>query len=131
MAAPKQGSMSGADVLPKYNWGLGMNDEMMESDRGGWVTSVEMVTGGQAFDWYCFGGLEVGNPYDMDPMGEVRDNKTFEGGDGPQALGPSSMMGSQGGAGSQEGGSVMEVGGGKTMRSAPQTYTKFSNRAEK
>lgn len=130
MAAPKQGSMSGADVLPKYNWGLGMNDEMMESDRGGFVTSVEMVTGGQAFDWYCFGGLEVGNPYDMDPMGEVRDNQTFSGGDGPQALG--SIGGaSTGSAGSQDGGGVVDMGGGKTARQAPQTYTKFSNRSEK
>jgi len=126
--ALKQGVQSGADVLPSYNWGLGMNEEVMDSDRGGWVTSVEMLTGGVAHDWYCFGGLEVGNQYDMDPMGEERDMTTFNGSDdGPQALGNVGMMAAGGGAGKQAGAVVKEVGG-KTMREEPQTYTRYSKR---
>jgi hypothetical protein len=128
MAAPKQGSMSGADVLPKYNWDLGVNEDVMDSDRGGWVTSVEMLTGGQAYDWYCFGGLEVGNQYDMDPMGEERTETTFNSSDdGPQALGHVGMMAAGGGAGKQAGAVATDVGG-KTRREEPQTYTRYGKR---
>lgn len=126
--ALKQGMQSGADVLPKYNWDLGVNDEVMDSDRGGFVTSVEMITGGQAYDWDCFGGLEVGNQYDMDPMGEERDMTTFNSGEmGPQALGNVGMMAAGGSVGKQAGAVVKEVGG-KTMREEPQTYTRYSKR---
>ena len=128
MAAPKQGSMSGADVLPKYNWDLGVNEEVMDSDRGGFVTSVNMITGGQAYDWDCFGGLEVGNQYDMDPMGEERTETTFNSSaDGPEAMGSVGMLGAQGGAGKQSG-AVATIGGGKTVREEPQTYTRYGKR---
>lgn len=128
MTAPKQGMQSGADVLPKYNWDLGVNDEMMASDRGGWVTSTEMLTGGVAHDWYCFGGLEVGNQYDLDPMGEERTETTFNSAeDGPQALGSIGMLGAGGAPGSQEG-ALVKTEGGKTMREGPQTYTRYGKR---
>lgn len=126
----KQGSQSGADVLPKYNWGLGMNDEMMDHDRGGFTTSTEMLTGGVSHEWYCFGGLEVGNPYDLDPMGEERTDATFNKSEsGPYALGGMGSMASEGSAGKQEGGAVVSGQGGRTMQSAPQTYTKYSKRS--
>ena len=129
MATPKQGMQSGADVLPKYNWGLGMNEEVMDSDRGGWVTSTEMVTGGVAHDWYCFGGLEVGNQYDLDPMGEERTETTFNSSpEGPEALGNVGMMAAAGDAGEQAGAVVREVGG-KTVRQEPQTYTRYNRRS--
>lgn len=126
----KQGSQSGADVLPKYNWGLGMNDEMMDHDRGGFTTSTEMLTGGVAMEWDCYSNLEVGSPYSMDPMGEERQNATFNTGEyGPQPSGSFGSSGAEGAAGKQEGGAVVSAQGGRTMQSAPQTYTKYSKRS--
>lgn len=126
----KQGSQSGADVLPKYNFDLGVNDEMMEHDRGGWTTSVAMITGGEAHEWDAFGGLEVGNQYSMDPMGEQRTEATFNSGEyGPQPFGSLNSSGASGAAGKQEGGAVVSAQGGRTMQGAPQTYTKYSKRS--
>jgi hypothetical protein len=126
--ALKQGMQSGADVLPKYNWGLGMNEEMMDGDRGGWVTSTEMITGGQACEWDAFGGLEVGNQYDMDPMGEERTETTFNSGEyGPQALG--SVGGASGGSAGKQPGPIASDGG-KTFNTAPQNYSRSSKRGE-
>ena len=126
--AMKQGMQSGASVLPKYNWDLGVNEEMMERDRGGFTTDVAMLTGGVAHEWDAFGGLEVGNQYDMDPMGEERTETTFNSGEyGPQALG--SIGGASEGAAGSQPGPVVKLQGGKSMNTAPQNYTMYSKRS--
>jgi hypothetical protein len=120
--ARKFGLQDGTSYLPKYNWGIGMNDDVAYNDRSGYTTSVEMVTGGQAADWYCFGGLEVGNQYDLDPMGEERQKTTFEESDeGPEAMGHIGMLTTET-AGMQP--TEALVGDGKRVDiSSPQNYT--------
>lgn len=68
---------SGWDYLPRYNWTPGMNDDLAYADRAGYNTSVEALTSGHPSDWGDFGSLEVGGPYEMDPMGEDREKMTF------------------------------------------------------
>jgi len=59
----------------------GMNPGQMESDRKkGWHTTPNMLTEGEHHDLFDGGGPEVGNPYDIDPMGEEYHDVTFVGG---------------------------------------------------
>src|SRR5260370_31535168 len=87
----KFGLQSGTSYLPKYNWEMGMNDDLAYEDRAGWQTSVAMLTGGVPMDWDDLGALEVGNQYDHDPMGEERSMATFSEGV-PRAMGKIGMM---------------------------------------
>ncbi len=113
---------SGTEYLPAYNWEPGMNDDVMLSDRAGYTTSVEMLTGGAPHEWDMFGGPEVGNQYDLDPMGEERGMTTFSM-DDPKANGHIGMMAAEGGA-SRDGGSPAMTVGGKSTDLAPQTYNR-------
>ena len=112
---------SGKDYLPTYNWSVGMNDDVAYQDRAGWQTSVEMLTGGSPAEWDAYGGLEVGNQYDMDPMGEERDMTTFnDGAMGPQAHGHIGIMAGEGFTPMQP--TQRTVGGKNVDLMAPQTY---------
>lgn len=117
--AGKFGLKDGTEYLPRYNWGLGMNDDLAYADRAGWQTSVAMLTGGQPMDWDDLGALEVGNQYDLDPMGEDRGMTTFSD-DVPRAMGHVGMMTAEGGAPMQA--ADTEVSGKRVNLSTPQTY---------
>jgi hypothetical protein len=111
---------SGVDYLPSYNWAPGMNDDLAYADRAGYNTSVPMLTTGEPRDWNDFGSLEVGGMYDMDPMGEMRDDATFSETD-PVAMGSIGKLGTE--ASGMQDGAVSEVGpGSKKMNLSPQTY---------
>jgi hypothetical protein len=112
---------AGTDYLPSYNWEIGMNDDLAYADRAGWETSVEMLTGGSAHDWDVFGGLEVGNQYDLDPMGEERAMTTFSK-DDPKAKGHIGAAAAEGGAGMQDNANYVTTTGGKKMATGPQNY---------
>ena len=113
---------SGVDYLPHYNWEIGMNDDLAYSDRAGWTTSVEMVTTGVPMEWFAFGGLEVGNQYDLDAMGETRKKTTFADND-PEADGDHIGMASlEVGAGMQDNAHYVTTTGGKKMAEGPQNY---------
>ena len=122
--AGKFGMKDGSEYLPKYNWEIGMNDDLAYSDRAGWQTSTEMLTGGKPMDWLELSGLEVGpDPYENDPMGEDRTMMTFSTGV-PNATGKIGLMGAEGGASMQAGAST--TSGGKSVNlSTPQTYNKI------
>lgn len=120
--AGKFGLLDGTSYLPKYNWSTGMNDELAYSDRAGWQTSIAMLTGGQPMDWDELGALEVGNQYDLDPMGEERGKTTFSD-DVPRAMGHIGMMTTESGGGMQE--TDVTVGGKRVNLSTPQTYNKI------
>jgi len=112
---------SGVDYLPDYNWEIGMNDDLAYSDRAGWTTSVEMLTTGSAHEWDMFGGLEVGNQYDLDAMGEERQHTTFSQGD-PKAAGHIGGASMEAGAGMQDNANYVTTTGGKKMATGPQNY---------
>lgn len=111
---------SGADYLDAYNWEPGMNDDLAYADRAGYQTSVEMLTTGRPEDWSMFGGPEVGNQYDLDPMGEERSMTTFSHGD-PSAHGHIGVAGAEGAVSPQ---STETTTGGKRVASAPQNYSR-------
>lgn len=115
--ALKDGTM----YLPKYNWDAGMNDDLAYADRAGYNTSVEMVTSGSPHDWGDFGTLEVGPPYEMDPMGEDRSMMTFP---AENAKGHIGMATTE--SASQQG-TQRTVGGGKAVElEDPQTYNSIA-----
>jgi hypothetical protein len=122
--AGKYGMKDGTEYLPKYNWEIGMNDELQNADRAGWQTSVEMLTGGKPMEWDDLGGLEVGpTSYEHDPMGEDRTMMTFSSGE-PRAVGKIGMMEMESSAPMQEG--ATRTSGGKSVNlSTPQTYNKI------
>lgn len=124
MADGKFAMKDGTEYLPKYTWTEGMNDDLAYSDRAGWTTSMEMLTGGVAHDWTDFGSLEVGNQYDLDAMGEERSMTTFAEGDGPMAKSHIGMMSMEDGAGMQDNAnySTLSGPGGKKVAMAPQNY---------
>lgn len=111
----------GTQYLPKYNWEMGMNDDLCYEDRAGWETSMEMLTGGVAHEMFDYGSLEVGGQYELDPMGEERSHTTFSQGD-PRAMGHIGMAAMEGGAGMQDGADYMTTTGGKRVAMAPQNY---------
>ena len=111
----------GTQYLAPFNWEIGMNDDLAYSDRAGWTTSVEMVTTGVPVDMFTLGGLEVGNNYDLDPMGEDRSMTTFNQND-PMAKGMIGMQGREVGAGMQDNASYVTTTGGKKMAEGPQNY---------
>jgi hypothetical protein len=111
---------SGAEYLPAYNHEIGMNDDVAMSDRAGWTTSTEMLCGGRGEEYDMFGGLEVGNQYDLDVMGEDRSMTTFSSGT-PEMKGKVGMMGMAGAPGMQ---STQRTSGGKNVDlESPQTYS--------
>lgn len=109
----------GTKYLPRYNWAYGMNDEVAYQDRVTFATSTEMLTTGVAEDWYVFGSLEVGGAYDLDPAGEMRDDKTFAQ-DDPKAAGQIGMLATAGGSPQ---GTMSLVGDGKKVAAAAQNYS--------
>lgn len=112
---------SGTDYLPRYNWEIGMNDDVAYSDRAGWTTSVEMLTGGRPENWEAFGGLEVGNQYDLDPMGEQRTMSTFSNdAEGPAVSGHIGLMAAEGFTPMQP--TQKTVGSKNVDLMEPQTY---------
>jgi hypothetical protein len=113
---------SGTEYLPKYNWELGMNDDLAYSDRAGWTTSTEMLCGGVGMEWDDLGALEVGNQYDLDPMSEERGKTTFSDGV-PTAMGHIGIMAAEGAPGMQM--TERTVGGKNVDLSSPQTYNKI------
>lgn len=58
----------------------GMDEEQAQKDRAGFTTTVENVTTGVKKPFDEGGGMEVGNPYDADPMGESKSGVTYGGG---------------------------------------------------
>jgi len=50
----------------------GMDESQAQMDREGFTTSVEMITGGVKKMVGDMSGPEVGNQYDLDPLGEER-----------------------------------------------------------
>lgn len=115
---------SGVDYLERYDWEIGMNDDLAYSDRAGWTTSVEMVTTGSAQEWSAFGGLEVGNNYDLDAMGETRKKATFSDAE-PTADGDHiGMVSAEVGAGMQDNASYVMTTGGKKMALGAQNYNR-------
>lgn len=50
----------------------GMDEGMAQEDRGGWRITPADTTGGAQKDLESEAGIEVGNPYDKDPMGEKK-----------------------------------------------------------
>ena len=56
----------------------GMDEGQAQKDRGGFRTEVEYLTGGTSYDADEGGGPEVGNPYDVDPMGEEYHGVTYK-----------------------------------------------------
>ena len=60
----------------------GMDEEQANKDRGGYKTTVEYVTGGMEAGAFEDGGVEVGNQYDEDALGEEYSNVSYEGGEG-------------------------------------------------
>jgi len=60
----------------------GMNDEEAQKDRAGYHTTVEMVTGGVMDEAFNGGGVEVGNCYDEDALGEEYSNVSYGSGQG-------------------------------------------------
>lgn len=112
---------SGVEYLPKYNLEPGMNDDLAYEDRAGFCTSIEMLTTGSPQDWNDFSGPEVGNPYDMDPMGEERTMMTF--GADSKALGHIGEAATEAG-GHQEGAGAATTTGGKSTHLAPQNYNR-------
>lgn len=123
MADGKFALKDGTEYLPAYNWEIGMNDDLAYSDRAGWTTSVEAITGGVAHEMFMFGGLEVGNQYDLDPMGEERSMTTFSDGD-PAAKGHVGMASLEVGAGMQDNANYVTTTGGKKMATGPQNYNR-------
>ncbi len=122
MADGKFALKSGKDYLPGYNWEPGMNDDLAYSDRAGWTTSLEMLTGGAAMDWGMFGSLEVApSQYEMDVMGEERGMGTFSASE-PAAKGKIGMAEMEMSAGPSEG-AVMTTGGKRVNLTSPQTYS--------
>jgi len=119
--AGKFGLKDGTEYLHKYNWETGMNDDLAYSDRAGWQTSVAMLTGGQPMDWDELGALEVGNQYDLDPMGEDRGKTTFSD-SVPSAKGMIGMMATES-SGMQA--TDRTVGGKNVNLETPQTYNKI------
>lgn len=63
--------------MPKKNMTPGMDDTQAQKDRGGWSTTVENLTGGEKKPLGEDSGMEVGTPYDNDPMGEDRSKTTY------------------------------------------------------
>lgn len=96
----------------------GMDDTQAQVDRGGWSTTVAMVTGTQPTVHFCDGaGQEVGNQYDYDPMGEEYSAVTF-GKNEPDYPGSS--------AGPAPNASMPEKSsGGGTVATRPQTMTTY------
>lgn len=94
----------------------GMNDEQAQADRHGWRTTVGMVTGqGELEGALECGGPEVGNPYDVDPLGEDYKPVTY----------PTNIAmppGKIGGA-APSGEMPMRSSGGGTVATAPQNYS--------
>jgi hypothetical protein len=112
---------SGVDYLNRRNWAPGMNDDLAYADRAGFNTSVEMLTTGSPQDWTDFGTPDVGNPYDLDGMGEARSNRTFSV-EEPKADGFIGMLPTES-VGEQEG-TVTTVSGKRANLSSPQTYSR-------
>ncbi len=117
----------GTQYIVHYDWEPGMNDDVMMSDRAGFTTSVEMLTTGRPEDWGVFGGPEVGNQYDLDPMGEERGMTTFSR-ENPQAKGMIGMMATEGGG--MDGGVKATTVGGKSTDLAPQTYNRIGMKSK-
>ncbi len=113
----------GTSYLPKYNWELGMNDDLAYSDRAGFTTSVEMLCGGKGMEWDDLGSLEVGNQYDLDPMSEERSKTTFSDGV-PMAMGHIGLMAAEGAPGMQM--TESTVGGKSVNLKDPQTYNSIA-----
>lgn len=111
------GLVSGSKYLGMYNWEGGMDDEQAYADRVTYATDTTMLTTGYDQDAIEGGWLEVGGPYEMDPMGEQRDDKTFKQPE-PQAMGQIGML-STAGATPQ---ATMTTVGGKSVAQAPQNY---------
>lgn len=124
MAEGKFGLKDGTDYLEHYNWEPGMNDDLAYADRAGWQTSVAMLTGGCSEEYDLFGGPEVGNQYDLDPMGEERGMTTFSR-DTPEAMDHIGMAGEEHGDGMQEG-EVTTTGGKRVNLTSPQTYNRIA-----
>jgi hypothetical protein len=57
----------------------GMDEAQAQMDRQGFRTSVEMITGGVRKMVGEGTGPEVGNQYDVDPLGEERDDNLVYG----------------------------------------------------
>jgi hypothetical protein len=92
----------------------GMDDPQAQADRKGWQTTVASLTGaGEAnLSYEDRAGPEVGNNYDIDPLGEEYSPVTY------------TQSTSQGSA--SAGPSAQEPRGdkaGKTTASAPQNYS--------
>ena len=119
MAEGKFGMKDGTEYLPHFNPEMGMNDDLAYADRAGWNTSVEMLTGGSPHDWTDFSSIEVGNPYDLDAMGEDRSDISYMDSMAKGHIGGASM---ESGAGMQENAGAAMTTGGKSTHLAPQNY---------
>ncbi len=64
------------------NENIGMDESQAQTDRAGYKTTVEYVTGGMAADAFAGGGVEVGNQYDEDQLGEEYSNVSYGAGEG-------------------------------------------------
>ena len=97
----------------------GMDDDQAQEDRKGWKIPSGMPTGDNEVRAYSDGGgPEVGNPYDLDPMGEEYHPVTYA--DSSEAKG---QMGSGRGGATPSEQQPRKTADGKKVASAPQNYT--------
>lgn len=100
----------------------GMDHEQQRRDAAGWSTGIEMVTGGVLCDAMHNGGMEVGNPRDLDPMSEEYNPLTY--GD---SIIPAPATGGGMGDGTRN---VESTKQGGNMAMAPQVYSKYQKRGD-
>ena len=100
----------------------GMDHEQQRRDAAGYSTSEEMVTGGILCNALDNGGMEVGNPRDLDPMSEEYHPLTY--GD---SIMPAPASGGGMGDGTRN---VESTKQGGSMAMAPQVYSKYQKRGD-
>ena len=98
----------------------GMDDPQAAADRRGFKTTMEMVTGaGMVVAMNDMGGPEVGNQYDVDPMGEDYSAVTYPGSEPDWGAGNTMSPSAQ-----QE----RTTTAGSKVASAPQNYTTYNGK---
>lgn len=116
----------GSSKVPVFNPEIGQNFDLWKEDRGGFHTSVDMVTGGKTAAFGEHAGIEVGANY-QGGMGEERTETSYPGGNPMHVVGDDigKMGAAMGSVSAGSFGAPRSGMSGKTILGAPQNYRTY------
>ena len=114
----------GTTEIPDPNLEIGMDFDLWNKDRGGFHTTVDMVTGGRSAAFGSFAGPEVGDNY-QGALGEDRQEPTYVSSNAMKVEPGVGAMGPSGPARAGEFGAPRTTMSGKRSLAAPQNYRTF------